>query len=371
TQMSEVAPKLSLSIAHQPTKIHRFRYLKEVSDGRMGSVLRSRAPGGKTPVAVTATVQSVSAGYKLKLVGCTIFEDLMTHPFYLTGDDCRNGVFEKELSSESGPSEQEVKLEKVGIVCTPKKQRKSKGKPSGASENGVPAHIGMQNGTTQEDNFYMERIQKYNFFGKKPKQNPFQGKDINKLRLAFQVFYQLPGSSDWLAADCSPVYTEVIGDAKIFSKMEIEFIIPDSVWRPDQDVWLYTKDDLPAQSVVELTVRLEQKSEPFMIIELQPKELKKHLVVFNFEQPILTNAVSGSFSVTLVDKRNDDSSEPVKLELINLSNDPSGSDPVKKKARCDEKPAVQQDSLDELVGTFVDDNGYLEDLSQLYVEPRA
>ncbi|PAA68871.1 hypothetical protein BOX15_Mlig033322g3, partial [Macrostomum lignano] len=302
---------------------------------------------------------------------CTVFEDLMTHPFYLTGDDCRNGVFEKELSSESGPSEQEVKLEKVGIVCTPKKQRKSKGKPSGASENGFPAYIGLQNGTAQEDNFYMERIQKYNFFKKDPRERPFLGKDINKLRLAFQVFYQLPGSSDWLAADCRPVYTEVIGDAKqeLFhsrdlSKMEIELIIPDSVSRPDQDVWLYTKDDLPAEKVSELTVRLEQKSEPFLIIELQPKELKKHLVVFNFEQLTLTNVVSGSFSVTLIDKRNDDSSEPVKLELINLSNDPSVSDPATKKSRRD-------DPMEEVLRTFVDDNGYLQVLSELYVEPRA
>ncbi|PAA93792.1 hypothetical protein BOX15_Mlig011617g2, partial [Macrostomum lignano] len=370
TQMPEATPKLSLSIAHQPTKIHRFRYLKEVSDGRMGSVLRSRAPGGKTPVAVTATVQSVSPDCKLKLVGCTVFEDLMTHPFYLTGDDCRNGVFEKELSSKSGLSEQEVKLEKVGIVCTPKKQRKSKGKPSGASENGVPAHIGMQNATAQEDNFYMERIQKYNFLKKPPRPNPFQGKDVNKLRLAFQVFYQLPGSSDWLAADCRPVYTEVIGDAKIFSKMEIEYIIPDSVSRPDQDVWLYTKGDLPVQNVSELTVRLEHESEP-LTIELQPNELKKHLVVFNFEQLTLTNAVSSSFSVTLVDKKNDDSSEPVKLELINLSNDPSVSDPKSKKARREEKPTTPQDPMDELLGTFLDGNGDLQELPELYVEPRA
>uniref|UniRef100_A0A1I8ICY7 RHD domain-containing protein n=1 Tax=Macrostomum lignano TaxID=282301 RepID=A0A1I8ICY7_9PLAT len=110
----------TLSIAVQPAEFHQFRYKKDVTDNRLGGILKGRHSGSQGESFTRLKVAGISEELHYVCVrGCTVTPELEPHPFLLHGDDCQNGAFllRQEVTRrhvESG--KMEISLERLSIV---------------------------------------------------------------------------------------------------------------------------------------------------------------------------------------------------------------------------------------------------------------
>ncbi|PAA65942.1 hypothetical protein BOX15_Mlig010152g1, partial [Macrostomum lignano] len=252
----------TLSIAVQPAEFHQFRYKKDVTDNRLGGILKGRHSGSQGESFTRLKVAGISEELHYVCVrGCTVTPELEPHPFLLHGDDCQNGAFllRQEVTRrhvESG--KMEISLERLSIVSV-RNDDVAEELNSRAVNGFNPDLRHLQQQLQQQQ----QQQQKKKFWG--------------ELCLCFQLFYSFNGNDKWLPGNI--VITDVIRNKK--ANISIDRVFPvDLSLHGGQQVFIYFTKPLSDQSPdsYEIAISPHGNQDQNCELRLKPIEVKPNII---------------------------------------------------------------------------------------------
>ncbi|PAA67132.1 hypothetical protein BOX15_Mlig025746g1 [Macrostomum lignano] len=199
----------SLTIEEQPARFYRFRYESEIEkdSSRVGGLLlgRSSTDGNKSFVRVRVSSIDQAVHSQLQLTVCTVSaEEKAPHPYYLHGDHCSNGYFQRNKSVDSlrdSGGEWEIAFERLAVICIIRKTKKD-------IENGMEAR---RRNVPQLPNCLTAPSTQYTT------------KNFGRIRLAFSLSFSDIFGKEW---QLSTVFSDPIVSEKENKTIQVDCLNP-------------------------------------------------------------------------------------------------------------------------------------------------
>ncbi|PAA86227.1 hypothetical protein BOX15_Mlig026896g2, partial [Macrostomum lignano] len=247
----------TLSIAIQPAEFHQFRYKKDVTDNRLGGILKGRHSGPQGESYTRLKVAGISEElHSVCVRGCTVTPELEPHPFLLHGDDCQNGAIrlrQQVTQRHVNSGEMEISLERLSIVSV---------RNDDVAEELNSRAVNGFNPDLRHLQQQQQQQQKKKFWG--------------ELCLCFQLFYSFNGD-EWIPGNI--VITEVIRNKK--ANISIDRVFPaDLSLHGGQRVFIYFTKPLSDQSPdsYEIVISPHGNQDRSCELRLKPIEVKPNII---------------------------------------------------------------------------------------------